>query len=150
MTYLELKLRLPELLLDARGQDHDGDFGRSARAVSRSSSGRVRARRCRAHLKVEGKSGKHILKRALEDILPHDLLYSRKRGFRRARFASGSATAWSAASTRTCSMRHMRRREFFDYDFVARLVEEHRRGRAGLELSPVGVPQFESVVRALD
>ena len=37
--------------------------------------------RCHVDLKVEGTSGKHILKRALEEILPTDLLYERKRGF---------------------------------------------------------------------
>jgi asparagine synthase (glutamine-hydrolysing) len=38
MTYLELKLRLPELLLMRVDKNHDGDFSRSARAVSGSSS----------------------------------------------------------------------------------------------------------------
>ncbi|HYG80543.1 MAG TPA: asparagine synthase (glutamine-hydrolyzing), partial [Pyrinomonadaceae bacterium] len=80
MTYLELKLRLPELLLmrvdkitmatsvEARVPFLDHHLVEYAMGLPR-------------ELKVEGRSGKHILKRALEEILPHDLLYSRKRGF---------------------------------------------------------------------
>ncbi len=34
MSYLELKLRLPGVAADARGQNHDGNVGRGARAVS--------------------------------------------------------------------------------------------------------------------
>ncbi len=75
MTYLELKLRLPELLLmrvdkitmatsvEARVPFLDHHLVEYALGVPRS-------------LKVEGASGKHILKRALEEILPRDLLYS--------------------------------------------------------------------------
>ncbi len=69
MTYLELKLRLPELLLmrvdkmtmatsvEARVPFLDHHLVEFALSLPRS-------------LKVEGKSGKHILKRALEEILP--------------------------------------------------------------------------------
>ena len=74
MTYLELKLRLPELLLmrvdkitmatsvEARVPFLDHHLVEYALALPRS-------------LKVEGTSGKHILKRSLEEILPRDLLY---------------------------------------------------------------------------
>ena len=80
MTYLELKLRLPELLLmrvdkitmatsvEARVPFLDHHLVEYAMGLPRS-------------LKVEGASGKHILKRALDEILPQDLLYNRKRGF---------------------------------------------------------------------
>src|ERR671932_803889 len=80
MTYLELKLRLPELLLmrvdkitmatsvEARVPFLDHRLIEYALALPRS-------------LKVEGASGKHILKRALEEVLPRDLLYRPKRGF---------------------------------------------------------------------
>jgi asparagine synthase (glutamine-hydrolysing) len=80
MTYLELKLRLPELLLmrvdkmtmatsvEARVPFLDHHLVEYAMGVPRA-------------LKVEGRSGKHVLKRALEGVLPRDLLYRRKRGF---------------------------------------------------------------------
>lgn len=126
MTYLELKLRLPELLLmrvdkitmatsvEARVPFLDHHLVEHAMGVPRS-------------LKVEGASGKHILKRALEDILPHDLLYSPKRGF------GAPIKAWFRNRLGGWFDSHlmnspMRKRDFLDYGYVARLLEEHRRG----------------------
>jgi asparagine synthase (glutamine-hydrolysing) len=126
MTYLELKLRLPELLLmrvdkitmatsvEARVPFLDHHLVEYAMGLPRS-------------LKVEGKSGKHILKRALEEILPKDLLYSRKRGFGapvREWFRNGLGE-WFDSHLMNSTMR---RRDFFDYKFIARLLDEHRRG----------------------
>jgi asparagine synthase (glutamine-hydrolysing) len=126
MTYLELKLRLPELLLmrvdkitmatsvEARVPFLDHHLVEYAMSLPRS-------------LKVEGHSGKHILKRALEDILPHDLLYSRKRGFGAPvrEWFRGSLSDWFDSHLVNSPMR---RRDFLDYKFVARLLDEHRRG----------------------
>src|SRR5947209_4461819 len=126
MTYLELKLRLPELLLmrvdkitmatsvEARVPFLDHHLVEYAMGVPRG-------------LKVEGASGKHILKRALEQVLPRDVLYRRKRGF------GAPVEAWfRGRAGRELGERLMnsplRRRDFFDYRFVARLLEEHRRG----------------------
>lgn len=126
MTYLELKLRLPELLLmrvdkitmatsvEARVPFLDHHLVEYALALPR-------------ELKVEGRSGKHILKRALEEILPKDLLYSRKRGFGapvREWFRDGLGTWFDSHLLNST----MRRRDFFDYKFIARLLDEHRRG----------------------
>jgi asparagine synthase (glutamine-hydrolysing) len=126
MTYLELKLRLPELLLmrvdkitmatslEARVPFLDHHLVEYALSVPR-------------ELKVEGRSGKHILKRALEEILPRDLLYSPKRGFGapvREWFRNGLA-GWFDSHLMNSTMR---RRDFFDYQFIARLLDEHRRG----------------------
>ncbi|MBV9209195.1 MAG: 7-cyano-7-deazaguanine synthase, partial [Acidobacteria bacterium] len=126
MTYLELKLRLPELLLmrvdkitmatsvEARVPFLDHHLVEYAMGLPRS-------------LKVEGASGKHILKRALEEILPRDLLYSPKRGFGapiREWFRNGLGEIFDAHLMNS----PMRRRDFFDYKFIARLLEEHRRG----------------------
>src|ERR1043166_9607592 len=80
MTYLELKLRLPELLLmrvdkitmatsvEARVPFLDHHLIEYAMNLPR-------------ELKIKGQTGKHILKRALESVLPHDVLYQPKRGF---------------------------------------------------------------------
>ena len=126
MTYLELKLRLPELLLmrvdkitmatsvEARVPFLDHHLVEYALGLPR-------------ELKVEGRSGKHILKRALEQILPHDLLYSQKRGFGapvREWFRDGLG-GWLDSHLMNS---RMRRRGFFDYAFVAHLLDEHRRG----------------------
>jgi asparagine synthase (glutamine-hydrolysing) len=124
MTYLELKLRLPELLLmrvdkitmatsvEARVPFLDHHLVEYALGLPRS-------------LKVEGTSGKHILKRALEEILPRDLLYERKRGFGapvREWFREGLG-GWFDEHLMNSTMR---RRNFLDYEFVGRMLNEHR------------------------
>ncbi|HEX8177613.1 MAG TPA: asparagine synthase (glutamine-hydrolyzing) [Pyrinomonadaceae bacterium] len=125
MIYLELKLRLPELLLmrvdkitmatsvEARVPFLDHQLVEYAMGVPRS-------------LKVEGTTGKHILKRALEDVLPNDLLYSPKRGF------GAPINGWFRDDLGGWFDEHllgssMRRRDFFDYKFITRMLDEHRR-----------------------
>ena len=39
------------------------------------------AARVPEHLKLRGTTGKYILKKAVEDLLPHDILYRKKMGF---------------------------------------------------------------------
>jgi asparagine synthase (glutamine-hydrolysing) len=126
MSYLELKLRLPELLLmrvdkitmansvEARVPFLDHELVEYAMSLPRGA-------------KVEGASGKHVLKRALDGVLPSELLYGRKRGFgapvhRWFRGAGGRALAAMILNS------PMRRRDFLDYDLVARLADEHYRG----------------------
>ena len=77
-------------------------------------------------LKVEGASGKHILKRALEGVLPRDVLYNPKRGFGapvREWFREGLGS-WFDAHLMNSTMR---RRDLLDYEFVGHLLDEHRR-----------------------
>jgi len=124
LTYLELKLRLPELLLmrvdkitmatsvEARVPFLDHHLVEYAMGLPRS-------------LKVEGASGKHILKRTLEEILPRDLLYERKRGFGapvREWFREGLGE-WFEAQVMNSTMR---RCDLLDYEFVKLLFNEHR------------------------
>jgi asparagine synthase (glutamine-hydrolysing) len=125
MTYLELKLRLPELLLmrvdkitmatsvEARVPFLDHHLIEYALGIP-------------AALKVKGRSGKHILKQALEQVLPSELLYSPKRGF------GAPIREWFRGQTgqiledRLMSS-SMRGRRFLDYSFIAHLIDEHRR-----------------------
>ncbi|MFL6229906.1 MAG: asparagine synthase (glutamine-hydrolyzing) [Pyrinomonadaceae bacterium] len=126
MTYLELQLRLPELLLmrvdkitmatsvETRVPFLDDQLVTYAMGLPRA-------------LKVKGTSGKHILKEALEEVLPRELLYQRKRGF------GAPIKEWLRDDPTGLLDAHVlnspiRRREFFDYEYVARLVAEHRRG----------------------
>src|SRR5436190_1984022 len=124
MTYLELKLRLPELLLmrvdkitmatsvEARVPFLDHHLVEYALSIPRA-------------LKVQGGSGKHLLKRALEDVLPHDLLYEPKRGFGapvREWFREGLG-GWFDDHLMNSTLR---RRNLLDYDFIARMLAEHR------------------------
>lgn len=127
MTYLELKLRLPELLLmrvdkitmatsvEARVPFLDHHLVEYAMGLPRA-------------LKVSGTSGKHILKRALEEVLPRDLLYNRKRGFGapvREWFRDGLGSWFDSHLMNS----PMRKREFLDYRFVEHLLAQHRSGQ---------------------
>jgi len=126
MTYLELKLRLPELLLmrvdkmtmatsvEARVPFLDHHLVEYALSVP-------------VDLKIKGSTGKYILKHALERVLPADLLFRPKRGFGAPirewfRGASGEVLVGLIMNS------SIRRRDLFDYAFIARLVNEHQRG----------------------
>jgi asparagine synthase (glutamine-hydrolysing) len=126
MSYLELKLRLPELLLmrvdkitmatsvEARVPFLDHHLVEYALALP-------------VDLKIKGASGKYILKRALETVLPAELLYRPKRGFGAPirewfRGASGKTLGGLIMNS------SIRRRELFDYASVANLIDEHQRG----------------------
>jgi asparagine synthase (glutamine-hydrolysing) len=80
------------------------------------------------HLKIKGKTGKHILKRALESILPHDVLYQPKRGFGAPvrewfRGPEGEELIQRVLNSK------LRERKFFDYGFIRSLADEHARGQ---------------------
>ena len=126
MTYLELKLRLPELLLmrvdkmtmaasvEARVPFLDHHLVEYAMGLP-------------VDLKIKGETGKHILKRALEEVLPTDLLYRPKRGF------GAPVREWfrgeSAGELNELIMNSaLSRRKVFDYEFIRKLADEHRRG----------------------
>ena len=125
MTYLELKLRLPELLLmrvdkitmatsvEARVPFLDHHLIEYAMGLPR-------------ELKVKGRTGKHILKRALESVLPAEVLYKPKRGFGAPvrewfRGPEGEGLIGQLMNS------SIHERNFFDYAFIQRLVDEHRR-----------------------
>ncbi len=125
MTYLELKLRLPELLLmrvdkitmatsvEARVPFLDHHLIEYAMSLPRD-------------LKVRGETGKRILKRALESILPKDLLYQPKRGF------GAPVREWFRGPEGDELIQQLlnssiRKRGFFDYEFIRRMADEHRR-----------------------
>jgi asparagine synthase (glutamine-hydrolysing) len=126
MTYLELKLRLPELLLmrvdkitmatsvEARVPFLDHHLIEYAMSLPQA-------------LKVEGRTGKLVLKKALEDILPRDLLYGRKVGFGApvSEWFRGRLAPWFEDQLMNFSIR---KRGYFDDKFIARLLDEHRRG----------------------
>jgi asparagine synthase (glutamine-hydrolysing) len=126
MTYLELKLRLPELLLmrvdkitmatsvEARVPFLDHHLIEYAMNLPR-------------ELKIKGQSGKHILKRSLESVLPHDVLYKPKRGFG-APVREWFRGAEGAALIQQLINSSIRQRKLFDYGFIQRMADEHQRG----------------------
>ncbi len=128
MTYLELKVRLPELLLsrvdkitmaasvEARVPFLDHHLVEYAMGIPQD-------------LKIKGRVGKHILKRSLEPILPHDLLYSKKRGFG-APIREWFRTSGGKAFGESILTSSMMRRDYFDPVFIRRLLDEHAIGKA--------------------
>jgi asparagine synthase (glutamine-hydrolysing) len=78
-------------------------------------------------LKLRGREGKHLLKRAMEQYLPHQILYRRKQGFAEplaAQFRRGAARI----RERLLGDR-MLDGGLFDLDAIARLIDEHSSGR---------------------
>jgi asparagine synthase (glutamine-hydrolysing) len=126
MSYLELKLRLPELLL-MRVDKMTMATSVEARVPFLDHQLIEYAMGLPVELKIAGTSGKHILKRALEKVLPADLLYRPKRGFGAPirEWFRGDEGRELAGLIMNSSMRQ---RNLFDYDFIVRLVDEHRRG----------------------
>ena len=125
MTYLELKLRLPELLL-MRVDKITMATSVEARVLFLDHHLIEYAMNLPRELKVKGQTGKHILKRALESILPADVLYQPKRGF------GAPVREWFRGAEGEKLMQQimnssLRERKFFDYSFISGLADEHRR-----------------------
>jgi asparagine synthase (glutamine-hydrolysing) len=78
-------------------------------------------------LKLAGGESKIVLKRALEPLLPHDVLYRRKQGF------SVPLALWFRRDfgenfARTLSKRRGEVAEYFDLAHVEAMLDRHRRG----------------------
>ncbi len=116
-----------------------------------------------AGLKIGGGGGKHILKQALEPLLPHNILYRPKQGF-----TSDLAPLFRAQMARVRTLvlgPVMRDSGLFDASAIGRLLDAHEAGArdhaqviwlllafegflAALATTPVAVPVEESVVVA--
>jgi asparagine synthase (glutamine-hydrolysing) len=86
------------------------------------------AARVPARLKLKGLTRKYVLKRAAEAWLPREIIYRKKAGF------SAPLRAWLARDLREMvedmlSETNVRRRGYFDYGFVRRLIDDTRAGR---------------------
>jgi asparagine synthase (glutamine-hydrolysing) len=86
------------------------------------------AARIPARLKLKGLTRKYILKRAAEAWLPREIVYRKKAGF------SAPLRAWLTRDLREMvedllSETNIRRRGYFDYRIVRRLIDDTRSGR---------------------
>jgi len=128
MIYQELKLRLPELLLmrvdkmtmaasvEARVPFLDHKLVEFAMAIPRKT-------------KYRNRESKHILKRALEGVVPESVLQRKKKGFG-APMKEWMLDRLGSFVEDTLFNSKMRRLELFDYEFVRHLLDEHRSARA--------------------
>jgi len=127
MTYLELKQRLAELLLmrvdkmtmatsvEARVPFLDHDFVQFALALP-------------PHMKVRGNLGKYALKKAVDGLLPHDVVYRPKQGF------GAPVSEWFRGDFGRRAQHEIRHsslagRGLLDYDFIDELWGRHFAGR---------------------
>ncbi|MFL6215280.1 MAG: asparagine synthase (glutamine-hydrolyzing) [Blastocatellia bacterium] len=127
MIYLELKLRLPELLLmrvdkmtmatsvEARVPFLDHKLVEFAMSLPRD-------------LKLRDGETKYILKRALKRVIPDRVIHRRKQGFG-APINQWMLDRMGQFVEHTLMHSPLRKRGLFDYEFIARLLAEHRAGR---------------------
>ena len=128
MIYLELKLRLPELLLmrvdkmtmatsvEARVPFLDHKLVEFAMGIPR-------------QLKYGDGQTKYILKRALESVVPDRIIKRKKKGF------GVPLNEWMVDKLggfveESLFDSSLRRRELFDYGFIRQLIDTHRARRA--------------------
>ena len=128
MIYLELKLRLPELLLMRVDK------------LTMATSVEVRvpfldhrlvefAMTIPSHMKYRNGDTKHILKRALRGVIPDRVIERKKQGFG-APINECMFDRLGSLVERSLFDSPLRRRNLFDYDFIRELLARHRTGRA--------------------
>jgi asparagine synthase (glutamine-hydrolysing) len=128
LIYQDLRLRLPELLLmrvdkltmanavEARVPFLDHELVELAMALPRDE-------------KIRDGTGKHVLKRAVGDLLPHDLVWRPKQGF------GTPVSQWFRGELGDqlrdrLTESHIKELGWLDGDAVTRLFDLHRSGRA--------------------
>lgn len=128
MTYNEFRLRLPELLL--MRVDKIG--------MASSIEGRVPfldhklvefTRDIPKHWQTRGGESKYLLKRALTDLLPKEILYRKKMGFA-APMAEWLRGEFGAKAEAAVLSSGLMRRNLLDKNHVARMFRQHRSGKA--------------------
>ncbi len=127
MIYLDLKLRLAELLL-MRVDKITMATSVEARVPFLDHKLVEFAQRLPRRMKYRNGETKYLLKRALRGIVPDRALDRPKQGFG-APINEWMMDRMNDFVERSLMNSGIRRREFFDYDFVKRLMSEHRRGR---------------------
>ena len=91
--------------------------------------------------KVRGFSKKRLLRKAVEQLLPHDVVHGKKRGF------SIPAAAWLRGelepfARETLSPETLRRQGFFEPEAVTRVIDEHVSGQEDLSRQLWGLLAF--------
>ncbi len=86
------------------------------------------AMRIPSHLKLKGKETKYIFKKAVEGIVPHEILYREKQGFG-VPIGEWINAQLSERIAGDLSSQRCLERGYFNPRYVKVLVDEHRRGR---------------------
>jgi len=128
MEYLELKHRLPELLLmrvdkitmstsvEGRAPYLDQDLVEFALKIP-------------SNLKYRNRQKKYILKKAVQGIIPDNIIYRKKQGFSapiKEWFKGELGVMMSDAILNSSIREH----QFFDYDYISKMINQQREGQA--------------------
>jgi asparagine synthase (glutamine-hydrolysing) len=128
MSAVELAQRLPELLLmrvdkismahsiEARAPFLDADLVAYGLSLPQS-------------MKIKGTNGKAVLKKALEDVLPHNVLYRKKQGFRvpLPEWLRGPLAGWAR---RQVLENTLMKRGIFNREIIDGMWQRHQSGAA--------------------
>jgi len=128
MTYLELKHRLPELLL-MRVDKITMSTSVEGRAPYLDQKLVEFAMGIPAKLKVKNGQTKYILKKAVEGIIPNNIIYRKKQGF------STPVKEWFAGElgrymTDSILNSRLRERQLFDYAFIENMLRRQQYGKS--------------------
>ena len=94
------------------------------------------------HMKLRGTTTKYVLRKAMQGIVPEDILKRPKWAFR-CHSRAGFGIATPPSSTNSCSANVYGRGGILDTDYVARLVAEHRNGAVDRSQMIWGLLNFE-------
>ena len=83
----------------------------------------------RQEYKLKGKSGKVILKEAMKDLLPHDILHRPKKGFG-IPIAEWLKGRLNPLMREMLDQKRLREQGLFDPDYVRKMIDEHESGKA--------------------
>jgi asparagine synthase (glutamine-hydrolysing) len=132
MIYNEFKLRLPELLL-MRVDKISMSTSLEARVPFLDHKLLEFSMDIPMQYKVRNNEAKYLLKKAVEGLIPHELIYRKKMGFGAPmsewlRGSFGDRVAKAILSSR------LMQRGFFDLDYVRGLVQAHKSGKRDCSL----------------
>lgn len=127
MIYLELKLRLPELLL-MRVDKITMSNSIESRTPFLDYKLVEFAMNIPWQLKIKNRTPKYILKKAVEGLLPDEIIYRKKMGF------GAPINEWFMKEmgdyyTKVLLDSGIRKRGFFNYDYVRELIERQQSGK---------------------
>jgi asparagine synthase (glutamine-hydrolysing) len=128
MSYVELSNRLPDLLL-MRVDKFSMAHSLEARAPFLDHELVSYALSLPQHAKISGGDTKKVLKQAVADLLPAEIVSRRKQGFRvpLPEWLAGPLSKWAEARLFSKKAREL---DFLDFGYIERLWQRHRTGAA--------------------
>ena len=127
MIYLEFRNRLPELLL-MRVDKVSMATSVEARVPFLDHRMVEFSMRIPSRLKLKGNEPKYILKKAVEGIIPHNIIYRRKQGFA-APVSEWLRNEWSSFAENEILASPLVRKGYLSGDFIRAMFTLHRSGK---------------------